>query len=85
MRLAFPDSLKFLSRSAVLSIAVYMKPGDDVDEWGGSEWVEKTPGETKREDELEDLVKKVQLLACLYEYHAGGVPLIRPAIIVNTC
>ncbi|CAM9194063.1 unnamed protein product [Ectocarpus fasciculatus] len=36
-----------------------MKPGKEPDEWGGSAWEEKTPEESKREDGLEDLVKKV--------------------------
>ena len=36
-----------------------MKPGPNVDEWGGSEWVEMTPEEVKREAELGELVKKV--------------------------
>lgn len=36
-----------------------MKPGKDVDEWGGSEWEEKTPAESKLEEGLEDLVKQV--------------------------
>ena len=36
-----------------------MKPGNEVDEWGGSVWEERTPEERKREDGLEDLVKKV--------------------------
>lgn len=36
-----------------------MKPAKEVDEWGGSAWDEQTPGESKREAGLEDLVKKV--------------------------
>eukprot|EP00752_Nemacystus_decipiens_P010451 g9310.t1 len=36
-----------------------MKPGKEVDEWGGSVWEERTPEESKREAGLEDLVKKV--------------------------
>lgn len=39
-----------------------MKPGKDVDEWGGSVWEEKTPAESKQEEGLEDLVKQVQFL-----------------------
>ncbi|CBJ34093.1 conserved unknown protein [Ectocarpus siliculosus] len=39
-----------------------MKPGKEPDEWGGSVWEEKTPEESKREDGLEDLVKKVSSL-----------------------
>lgn len=42
-----------------------MKPGKDVDEWGGSEWEEKTPAEIKQEDGLEDLVKKVRFVRCI--------------------
>lgn len=43
-----------------------MKPGKDADEYGGSEWEVKTPEETKREEGLEELVKKVRtfLRAC---------------------
>lgn len=36
-----------------------MKPGKEVDEWGGSPWEERTPEESKRDAGLEDLVKKV--------------------------
>lgn len=35
-----------------------MQPGNEVDEWGGSAWEQRTPGESKREAGLEDLVKK---------------------------
>ena len=38
-----------------------MKPGREVDEWGGSVWEEPTPEESKRDAGLEDLVKKVNV------------------------
>ncbi|CAM9473686.1 unnamed protein product [Scytosiphon promiscuus] len=36
-----------------------MKAGKEVNEWGGSEWEERAPEESKREAGLEDLVQKV--------------------------
>lgn len=38
-----------------------MKPGNEVDEWGGSAWEQRAPEESKREAGLEDLVKKVRV------------------------
>lgn len=48
---------------------MYMKPGKDKDEWGGSEWEEKTPEESKREDGLEELVENVS--GCDHTKDAG--------------
>lgn len=53
-----------------------MVPGKDVDEWGGSEWVEMPQEEQKRDEGLAELVK--QVLVCLSKdlegYPTSGVP-----------
>lgn len=51
-----------------------MKPGKNKNEWGGSEWEEKTPEECKREHGLAELINNVSAWSPSPKHYILSVP-----------